>query len=214
MTSSTSAKLTQRRVEDEVHRSGVVLSHILGVRAQKIAVRLFPSRSAYDKFRGHPTQDWEVASALDKTLYLLSPDVWSKESTHTPKELSRIIRHEVVHLYMDRVAGERLLPRWLSEGLANVLAGGNQPQFCYIEQGFTKKIDTPAGWDRHSNYDAYRTAYLFCSYLVQRYKLARILKLIRGLSFNYSYPRFAAAFKKSLGSNLEDVEREFLLSLP
>lgn len=214
MTRRASVNTIQHRIETEVSRSGQALSHLLGVPNQKIFVRLFANRTEYNQFRGYSTEGWEVANAMDKTIYLLSPLVWSKESTHKPSEVSRIIKHEVVHLLMDVLAGERLLPKWLSEGLANALVSDTKTKPCYLESGFTKKLDTPANWNKYANYDAYHTSYLFCTYLIRQYKLKRILELIRKLSLNYSYQRFSKIFKAVMGDDLEKAEEVFIQELP
>lgn len=110
-----------------------------------------------------------------------------------PNDLRTVVTHELVHALLDQWAGAAgpHVPRWLHEGLAQVLSGGpylgvededllwavssrTAPRFSALERRFPRS-------DRQLRL-AYAQSYSFVEYLLDRQGLARILAMARAAS--------------------------------
>lgn len=179
-----------------------------------IVIRLHETRAKYEKQMGRKTEDWEVGNtSADNTIDIIHPNSFEKHSSHPKSDFIKILKHEMVHIFMKKIAGESAIPLWLNEGITMYLADQvekykNQRGY-YIEENYAAKLSTDFGWNTYSNYDAYRYACLFTCFLVEKYSLEKILKLLRSLNKNYYQPVFEKKFKKILGIELSEEEKDF-----
>lgn len=84
-------------------------------------VFLIPDRKTFDKLYGKETDAWVVGTTMGSShnIYLLSPDTYSIESSHTysDREFSALLTHEMSHLFT-RAIYNGFVPVWLLEGIA------------------------------------------------------------------------------------------------
>lgn len=103
--------------EDAVPR----LAEDLGVPAGRmIDVFVAPDREAFREIQpGHPP-DWADGTAWPHrgVIYLHAPRARSGTAT----ALEQVLDHEIVHVLLGRAFGPRAVPRWLQEGMAQLLA--------------------------------------------------------------------------------------------
>lgn len=203
------------RIEGLVIKAYGDISSFLKDELENLIVYIHKGRKEFDKNLNRQTKLWEVANAMDGQIDIIHIDYFSKESSHNEGEFIPILKHEITHLFIEKITSEKSVPKWLNEGLASFVSGQHKDiKFpIYIEKDFCEKLGTPKGWDEHSNYDAYSTSSLFVSFLAEKYTLDKITKLLSKLDRNYYYPNFESTFKDLLGKDLKGLENEFVDSI-
>lgn len=91
---------------------------------EKITVYLAPDRETYNALQPQRTApEWSVGTAIPRKnmLIMFSPSGAFREGIRGNTKQTFI--HELTHLALHRLAGDRRVPRWLDEGLAQMLAG-------------------------------------------------------------------------------------------
>ncbi len=179
-----------------------------------INIKLHKTRNSFEKKLKRKTFDWEIANASYRNeIDILHPIAFDKESSHGKKKFLSVLKHEIIHLFVDKMTKGTAVPKWLDEGFSSFVSGqykNIKKQNNYIEQNFCKKLGTSKGWNEYSNYCAYQTATLFIEFLVNKYSLNKIKKLISSLDKNYYYPDFQKIFTKTIGEDLEKLEKKFI----
>lgn len=151
----------------------------------------------------------------DGGIDIIHFDAFKKETSHKKEYFLPTLKHEIAHLFIDRMAKGKFVPKWLDEGLAQHISGKYKDikhSVC-IEEGFCEKLGTPKGWDEHSDYSAYNTASLIVNFLVEKYTLDKIMELFLKLEKNYYYPNFETTFKNVFGETLKNLEKEFVAKI-
>lgn len=179
---------------------------------ENLIVCVYKKRRELDKKLNRKTETWFVANATNGEINILHGDSFIKESTHKADEFLPILKHEIAHLFVDRMTNDKAVPKWLDEGLAQYVSGKYKDikHSIYIEQDFCEKLGTPKGWNEHSDNCAYDTASLFVKFLAEEYTLEKIIELLSKLDRNYYYPNFEEIFKSFFGKTLKDLEKEFV----
>lgn len=179
-------------------------------------ISFLTSRLSYDKALGRDTQTWEVANAYNNKITCLSPSVWIKESSHKPEEFSGVIKHEIAHLFNDRLSKQHPMPRWLDEGVADFIAKhehNHNDKWLYLEDNFCQKLDTPQNWDQRTRYGAYTIANVFVRFLIKKFTFTKIKKIIQHTPAVYTYKQFDSVIEKNLGAKLARLEKKFIAQL-
>lgn len=86
-----------------------------------MVIELFYSRKEFDKKIGYKTPEWLVGFARKNNIYLFSPSVMEKVSSHKKSEIKKILTHEICHIFNDKINKNPLM--WVDEGMALLLAG-------------------------------------------------------------------------------------------
>jgi hypothetical protein len=178
-----------------------------------VIVRVYETRSEFDKQLGMETADWLVANASDNgEIDILSPSAMEKESSHDKSEFLQILKHEFTHLFVDGLTKGKFVPKWLNEGLAAYVAKQHQNDkgALYFEENFCEKLSTPIGWDNNVNYGAYPIAALFVNFLITKYSFDKIKELLNSLDRSYYYSNFKNIFYTVYQKELDDVEQLFI----
>lgn len=185
------------------------------VKPKSINIKVYETRKDFEKKLNRKTSGWEVANAsYSGSIDILHPDCFEKESTHGKEEFLPILKHEISHIFLDLLSCGRKIPKWLDEGFSSYVAGFNiAKDFLYIEEDFCKKLGTPKGWDEHSHYYAYKTSQMFVGFLIKKFSMKKVCKLISTLEKNYYYGSFNKNFKRIFGKSIENTEKEFVKSL-
>ena len=130
-----------------------------------------------------------------RDIYLLTRKKINKESTHkyTPESYRGLLRHEMVHLYVNRVTCSRKvpIPRWLNEGLAVYLSGqiDDRPRPQRLQHFL--KPQTPT--------QLYGESGFAVEYLLHAHGKAKLLKLLKAFSCLASDSQFPQAFQRVYG---------------
>ena len=184
----------------------------LGDNLENLNVSVHKNRKEFEKKLNRKTKLWEVANAMNGEINIIHIDSFEKESSHKSDEFFPILNHEIAHLFIEKMAGNKAVPNWLNEGISSYLSGQykNIKLPIYIEENFCNKLGTPKGWDEHSDYCAYDTALLFVNFLVEKFTFDKIKEMLLKLDKNYYYSNFEVVFKNIFGKNLKELEIEFV----
>ena len=179
-----------------------------------IIIRLHNTRKSFDEQLNRKTSDWEVGNtSQNNEIDIIHEDVFEKVSSHPKEDFSKILKHEVCHIYINKITEGKMIPVWLNEGLSMYLADQMtkyRGKGIFVENGYLSKISTEYGWNKYSNYGAYAYSCLFVEFLVNKYSLNKILELLKKLRSSYSYIFFRKSFSSVFNKDLEDVEADFV----
>ncbi len=182
-----------------------------------IKVRLHDTRKSFDKQLNRKTSDWEVGNTSDKNeIDIIHEDSFEKYSSHPRDDFPRILKHEISHIYINKISDGKMIPMWLNEGLSMYLAD-QMTQYrdkgIFVENDYLSKISTEYGWNKYSNYSAYAYSCLFVDFLINKYSLNKVVELVKKLKSNYSCNAFDKLFLSVFNKSLEDIEKNFVETL-
>jgi tetratricopeptide (TPR) repeat protein len=124
--------------------------------------------------------------------------------------LERLVRHEYAHLLIHQATKGRA-PRWLHEGLAQVVEPRSAPRFVETDVVLNREHYTLDGLERlfRSNAvgAAYQLSHVICEYLVDRGGMSGIRAFLTGLGEGESIPH---ALKEGAGVAVEDLNARLL----
>jgi len=155
------------------------LENFYKINLPKTTIEFVYSREDFDQKIGSETPEWMVGFTRGNKIYLFSPQVIEKESTHKKAEVEKILIHEICHIFNHKINKRTL--RFFDEGVALYLADQEKPKpkkFDYkkIKQKFFK-------WDISSKQfaenDGYQLSYWFVRKVVEKYSKNKILNLLK-----------------------------------
>ena len=154
-------------------------------------------------------------AALDRGLVLI---VLGRCKPRPPDDVATVVRHEVVHILLHQYAGPAgpFVPRWVHEGVAQVLAEatylgaseedivfhaatGNMIAFSRLDRRFPSKPQA-LRW-------AYAQSFSFVSFLRRQVGMEGLLRAVRATS---EEQRFRDAFYREVGASLVDYEHDWI----
>ena len=188
------------------------VSVCFGCELNNLTVCVHKNRKEFDKKLNRKTKLWHIASAHNGEMDIIHFNAYEKETSHKKEDFLPTLKHEIAHLFIDKLAGGNAIPRWLNEGLASFVSDQhkNIKHSIYIEESFCDKFGDPKGWDEYSDYSAYDTASLFVNFLTEKYTLGKITNFLSKLDKNYYYPNFEIIFKNNFEETLKNLEKEFV----
>ncbi|MCA8961121.1 MAG: hypothetical protein KDC38_11440, partial [Planctomycetes bacterium] len=156
----------------------------------------------------------EVGGAFDGRIRIAFPD----ELREGGLELSRVVRHEAIHLLLHRI-GSQPPPRWLDEGLAQLYDGEDrepwrgrfrellaaQPNVAVDErEGFDKSRDL-------TNWAAlYLHSYFFCRHLLDTGHDFRLDMMLREVTQGRTWTE---AFAAVYGASVREIDQKWRRAL-
>lgn len=186
-------KLTNpgEKLEKAMARSKKELDSFFKVDLPTPPVFFLNSRKEIDSLKGRKTESWLVGWTNYGSIFILHPDVYTKESSHKNRDdFWKILKHELCHLYFSHFV-KNGRPLWLNEGLACYLSGQENPlpeDIFYIFRYF-------GCLDK----DIYKVGYFWVNLLIEKFGSDKLLKLIKGLKSPIDEKSFAAVFYKVYG---------------
>lgn len=152
-------------------------------------------RRTINKLRGAQTEPWIVGWTEGKTVYVLDRNSFDKESDHKYSDLyySKLIKHELSHLFYNNIAKGHFNPCWLSEGAAIYVSGQNFEKTKPVS--FSKFLKF---YDKNSK-DNYEESGFAVQCLVERHGKEKLFELIRNLSSSKPRHDFEKLFEKIYG---------------
>ncbi|MEI6296849.1 MAG: basic secretory protein-like protein [bacterium] len=179
----------------------------------ELLINIHDTRDQYDKTLNRKTFDWEVGNTNKNRIDILHPNSFEKYSSHKKEEFLPTLKHELVHVYLNQLIRDKIIPLWLNEGIANFVSGQvdkYREANMYIEEDFLKKISSEAGWSQYSGGCVYVYSALFIDYIANKYSFEKVILLVLKARKNYYFEEFNVAFKEIFGIKLEDVEKDFI----
>lgn len=117
-----SDRATVTRLANRAAESVPALAKRMGVRpGGTIDVYVMPSEADFHALQPGRTPDWADGTAWPRwdLVFLKSPAI--RPGTATP--LETVLDHELVHVLLGHAFGDRPVPRWLQEGMAQFYSG-------------------------------------------------------------------------------------------
>ncbi|MFH1236010.1 MAG: hypothetical protein V1685_03675 [Parcubacteria group bacterium] len=152
------------------------------------------SRKQINQILQRKTEPWCVGWIGDGSIYLLSPEKYLTESSHTRKSRYwKVLAHEHAHLYI-RALGKGNIPRWMNEGLASWLAGQRHRTPTWEEA-----MTVIGPWPEFSH-SVYLVGYYWVDRLIQKYGQQKLISIIREMGKHKSSSAFPRVFKSVYGT--------------
>jgi hypothetical protein len=124
---ATNDSATVRRLADHAARAVPVLAKRLGVPAGgAMDIYIAPTKADFREMQPGEPPDWADGTAWPRQglIFLHAPS--ARPGTAEP--LEQVLDHEIVHILLGRAYAPRTPPRWLQEGVAQVVAGELGPE--------------------------------------------------------------------------------------
>lgn len=191
----------EEKVTEFSHKTCQELSDIFGVEIGKPEIHLLHSRSEIDKIWGKKTEPWLVAIAAKEnknTISILSEDKFETESNHPREHFWKILKHECVHLFYEKMAKGEYRPLWLNEGIAQILAGQKK------QQATNETLMTVNKYFSYFDSKCYPIGYFWVSHLIGEYGKEKIIKLIKTIKPKVTPEQFHANFEKVYGFKFDE----------
>ena len=178
----------------------------------RIHVVVAPTQEAFHNLQPGRTPDWADGTAWPKHgwVFLRAPRLRGQ----TTETLEMVLEHELVHILLGRAFGTRTVPRWLQEGVAQLMAGeytaettktlaqgtlgDNLISLQELSRGFPKN---PLRAQL-----AYAQSADLVAFIRNEYGKTAFKRLIRLLA---SGERFSDALRKSTGDLVEEVDQKW-----
>lgn len=182
--------LHHKKINDQVIKNKKTLDKFFQIDLSIPQVILFCRRKDINKYYGRKTKAWIVGWSKGRAIYLLHPDHYLKESSHTdPKRYWKILLHEHAHQYINFLTNG-VTPRWLNEGLASYLA--NQRHAVPTESMAFRVFDPLTMKDG----DVYMIGYFWVKLLIDKFGRNKLLQLFKELKSASRQPKFGSVFYK------------------
>ncbi len=145
-----------------------------------IELELIYSRKEFNDKIGRMTPDWMVGVAWQNTIYLFSPSVIEKESSHNKASLNKILMHELCHIFNNKI--NKKILTWVDEGTTIFLARQKKSKDfkksewdCFIDNFLTKNVDLTT----FAEHNGYKMSYWLIKMLARKLGKERLLDLIK-----------------------------------
>jgi len=185
-----------------------------------VKVMVLPSHEALEAVINRHDYQWLRAWARYDDVFVQSPRTWSILGAR-PADVDELMLHELTHCVMyQRSASaadwsQKRIPLWFREGMASVTAGQSYrwPALEDLAQFFEEHpgqdpLGNPDALYRGQNQVVYGAAHHAFEFLIRRYGMPAVLKVMEGMSNGAAFPEaFEAAAKVSAPAFIEDFKR-------
>lgn len=149
------------------------------------------SRNDLETIWGKKTERWFVGAFKNGNIYILHPQVYSKESSHKKEEFWETLKHEYCHFYYTQLT-KNYYPVWLNEGLASFLSGKK----LILREDYKTKVLNVFNYFDKVDKDVYFIGQFWVEYLLKKYGKKKFLRLIKSFNSdsNFNYSKFIKSF--------------------
>ena len=164
------------------------LDNFYNISIEQPVVFFIDSRKEVDEIWERKTEDWFSAWAKDGNIYILNPEIYTKESNH--KDINHFwqsLKHEYCHLYYRKITGIGF-PKWLNEGLANYLA--NQIKKEPTKEKALEVFD----YYNKSDWQIYDIGYFWVKLLIEKFGKKKLLTLVKSINSQTIEKEFTESF--------------------
>lgn len=164
------------------------LNSFFRIKIERPLIFLVGSRREIDILWNKKTQGWLTAWMKGNNIFILHPDVYTKESDHKDIEhFWKTLKHEYCHIYFKHITGNSI-PKWLNEGLACYLA--KQEKKVPSKDNLLKVFN----YFRKTDWQIYSIAYFWTKFLIENYGLKKLLELINQINPKITQKQFSENF--------------------
>ncbi len=182
------------------------LENFFEIKAPNYEIFLAHSREEFNKLTNRQSSEtWMAGWANESKIVAISPDKLEELTLGLHKKDSHPnrIKHELAHLFYNKLANGGTKPAWLNEGLAYYLDGhGGMPPKA--------KEDRYAAIKYFNNFDGhvYTPGSFMVKTLLDKFGKEKLLKLIKSIQPNLTEEIFQNLFQKIYGFSF--TEEDFI----
>jgi hypothetical protein len=204
-----------KEIVDNVERAININIDFFQIERFPFSIKFLQSRKEINKEKGKNTPNWIVGwvSGKPETIFVLAPWAFEKESCHDRKEFSKVIIHEISHLFLKRFNSSPM-PVWIKEGIAtNIAEQERQLEEIELYKMFLDRVlESQYGGGKFKG-KIYTLSYWWIRFLIENYGkrklldyIARIDKRDKDLFFEI-YGESLTKMKIDFIDYLKEVER-------
>lgn len=148
---------------------------------KKCMVHIIYKREEMDKVCGGiKSEPWLVGTTTQEgEIFIFSPTVFDKISSHPATNFDPIITHELAHVFTNEII-KTYRPVWLNEGLAGYIAGQCKSKQLRVIHDF-EKLHSRKDWDTSPNY---AQACQFTTFLIENFGKDALLQFLKDIPEN------------------------------
>jgi len=196
---------SKANLKEVVEKTYLVNFNFFGKEVGEIKVNFLYSREEFNKEKGRETEPWVVGFTKKEEVYIFSPAIFDKVSSHQKSDFEFTLRHEIAHIFTKRIYGF-FYPVWLYEGIAGFVAEQYKLRKISKEQiqSFSELHDD-ASWNKNHNYTQ---AFSFTKYLFGQYGKEKVLDFVSIISQTgkeNSFEVFVGLFHDYFNKNFEEI---------
>lgn len=185
------------------------LEEFFEIKAPDYEIAIANSREEFNILTGRQSSEpWMAGWANGSNIVVINPDKIEELTSgiHKSDSHSNRLKHELAHLFYNKLSSGSHVPVWLNEGLAYYLdgRGGAPPKFKENKYDALKYF--------HNNFDGhvYRPGSFMVKALLDKFGKRKLLKLIKLIRPGITENDFNNLFQKIYGFSLTE---ENLISL-
>jgi hypothetical protein len=177
-----------------------------------IFIIIAPSRKKFLEYAQGELPNWTQAFAIptERLIVLKSPR-WDRQN----RGYVQTLVHEILHIKLYQIVGNRPIPRWLDEGLAIFYSYERRwdTMSALSKAAATnsliplEKIDDVLTFHRIKAELAYQESYSAVKYLLQVYDIEAIRIILKGIKNNQNLNH---SFRLATGSSFDAFEQEWI----
>lgn len=156
------------------------LEKFYGIKPPFFKLEFIYSRDEFNRRVGWKTPEWFVGINLKNKIFLFSPLIIEKYSSHRKSSLRKIINHEICHLF-NKTINKNIL-NWVDEGTALLLSEQEKPKNFkesdwrfFINNFATKNIN----YRSFCEHGGYKISYWAARMIAEKFNRKRLLDLIK-----------------------------------
>ena len=167
---------TDKKLTNFLKSTQKELEGFFGIKIKPVNIFLLKSRKQIDLIRKEKTEPWLVGWTKRDTIFILSSEKFTKESSHkNPNEFWKVLKHEYTHIAIGQFCGHNK-PRWLNEGLCCYFA--NQIK----TQPNKKELLRVFGYYQNHDAQIYALGYFWVNLLIERFGKGKFIGLLRRIA--------------------------------
>ena len=159
---------------------------------KQFKIYMIHSREEMDIIQGKKTEDWVTGHTRDhgQKVFIFDPEYYEKETGKKQIYFKKLLKHEIVHVYVAEIRNKGFVPSWLNEGLAEHLA-----QKKKSDKSLEEIVDCIDCFDDFL-FEHYRTSSKLIELLITKYGKEKLLALLESLK---NKEKFFSAFQNIYG---------------
>ena len=82
---------------------------------ENLIIYVHKNRKEFDKKLNRKTKLWHIASASNGKIDIMHFNTFERETSHKKEDFLPTLKHEMVHLFIDKITNDKAVPKWLDE---------------------------------------------------------------------------------------------------
>jgi hypothetical protein len=170
---------------------------------EKPKITFLYSREEMDKVAERKTEPWVRAITRPDGIYFIHSSKIEELTTHKNDNFWAVVKHEISHwLYSEITGSFSGYPRWLTEGLAEYMAGKKLAVPMYSDDNITSKYFS------FTDDMVYHWGPVLVEELIKMFGKDKVVGLVKRIYNGMTEEDFSNLFKEQFGISLTDFEKK------